>query len=327
MGKTLEKLRRTPPHATSPVTTGAVTLPEPSQVVAVTPASEDDLTFIEVGGKDKPIEASADVLAHTGASARGVTAALAPVIKHGYATAAFATGPTLRLLAAVPPPAIEAPRGRVASWLVTHHDPNHPVSRQYFELLRGVRQTVRMKPDAHSLLFIASEHNIGATSALLNLAITAAREETSAIAQPGQPHGVLVVDGHFAEPGVARQLELPETPGLGEVLSGKLNWQQAVRPTVIPSLNVLPAGMLAAVDPTTSALAQTFQLLASQFEMIFVDGPCCREIDLALKFCVACDCIFPVVPNDTADKVLTHDLIQRFAVTGCHVAGAILTQN
>jgi Mrp family chromosome partitioning ATPase len=327
MGKTLEKLRRTPPHATSPITAGAVTTSDPSQVVAVTPASEDDLTFIEVGGKDKPIEASADVMAHAAATARAPISARVPALKQGYTTTALATSPTLRLLAAVPPPALEASKGRVASWLIAHHDPNHPVSRQYFELLRGVRQTVRMKAEPHSLLFVASEHNIGATSALLNLAITAAREEASAIAQPGQPHGVLVVDGHFADPGVARQLELPETPGLGEVVSGKLNWHQAVRPTVIPSLNVLPAGMMAVVDPTTSALAQTLQQLASQFEMVFVDGPCCREIDLALKFCVACDCMFPVVPHDAADDVLTHELIQRFAATGCHVAGAILTQN
>jgi Mrp family chromosome partitioning ATPase len=209
--------------------------------------------------------------------------------------------------------------GQIAPWLIAHHDPAHPISRQYYELLRGVRQTARARRDARALLFVSSEHGIGATSALLNLAITAAREGKGE---------VLIVDGHFADPGVADQLELPSTPGLSDVLTGEIAWQEAVQSTPIKSLQVLAAGRrIAALQVTAPALTQTFKQVSARFATVFVDGPCCDEIELALRFCVACDCIFAVVPHDRADSVLTADLVERFAATGCHVSGAIVTQN
>jgi Mrp family chromosome partitioning ATPase len=332
MGKILNQLRRTQ----SKITVAApIDHREDCEVVAVTPVNEDSRPFIEVGGKDKPAQASADVLAFGPLPTRSTLLNNdKPLLNNDKRTHSsaytFATSATLRLLAAASTQSRQVgsmpqePAGQPAAWLIAHHQPDHAISQQYRELIRGVRQTMRARQNAHTLLFVPNDHNIGATSALLNLAITAACENANA----GKSADVLVVDGHFAAPGVAAQFGMSNIPGFADVVAGRQTWKETVRTTPIASLHLIGAGRTENLrEPSAAALADIFQQLSSRYSTIFVDGPCCLEIDLALKFCVACDCVFPVVPRESADQFLSHDMIQRFAATGCHVAGAIVTQN
>ncbi len=341
MGKILDTLCRVQPKTIKPVRHVPLVKPEPAVVVA--PGTvEDVLPFIEVGGKDRPAEASADVLAFgplptpkpagESASLRDrapvpavpttptLRAVVPPALGAGLPSSpnySFTTGPTLRLLAASVDQPVQK-EGSVAAWLIAHHDPYHPVSRQYQDLLRGVRQSVRGKK-VHTLLFVPRERNIGATSALLNLAITAAREKTGE---------VLVVDGNLNDPGIARQLELSYEPGLADVLAGQLNIDKAIRPTRVASLHVLTTGNSElTIEPAAASLATIFRDLSSRFSTIFVDGPCFDESEMVKKFCVACDCVFPVVSKNRADEMLTPEMVKCLAATSCQVAGAILTQN
>jgi Mrp family chromosome partitioning ATPase len=57
--------------------------------------------------------------------------------------------------------------------------------------------------------------------------------------------GVLLVDADFRRPRLAAEFGVEARAGLGEVLSGEASWSDAVRPTAVPRLHLLPGGPLA----------------------------------------------------------------------------------
>jgi Mrp family chromosome partitioning ATPase len=57
--------------------------------------------------------------------------------------------------------------------------------------------------------------------------------------------GVLLVDADFRRPRLAAEFGVQARAGLGEVLSGEASWSDAVRPTAVPQLHLLPGGPVA----------------------------------------------------------------------------------
>src|SRR5947208_3384025 len=117
MGKILDRLRRTPSKI---IAAGAPAIQPEDEVVAVAPVNEDSLPFIEVGGKDKPAQASADVLAFGPLPTKSTL--LNDEKRSRPSAFAVATGATLRLLAAASTHPKQAagiaqePMGQPAAW-------------------------------------------------------------------------------------------------------------------------------------------------------------------------------------------------------------------
>jgi Mrp family chromosome partitioning ATPase len=321
MGKILDTLKRTDPASRKPRETVAPIRAEQVPQPAPAPAQADEtVPFIEVGGKGIPAEASAEVLAFGPLPAtRMFSLAPVPAKSQGQPLPnKHISGVSLRTVAdqhaarsnETPP---------VSEWLIAFHDPQHQVSRQYRELLQGVREAAGRR-SAFALLFVPLARSIGATTALLNVAITAARD------RKGE---VLVVDGNFAGSGIARHLGMADAPGLKDVLTGRIRWEQVIRPGCVESLFVLPAGKAdtsQANQVSTNALAETMRDMGHRFSLILIDGPVWGDDAQVLKFCMGCDSVFAVVPRHKADDWLTSDLVRRLGAAGCRVAGAILTQ-
>jgi Mrp family chromosome partitioning ATPase len=57
--------------------------------------------------------------------------------------------------------------------------------------------------------------------------------------------GVLLVDADFRRPRLAAEFGVEARAGLGEVLSGEASWSDAVRPTAVPRLHLLPGSPVA----------------------------------------------------------------------------------
>src|SRR5437588_769138 len=83
----------------------------------------------------------------------------------------------------------------------------HPAGKLYRDLLAAVLGAAPARP-AVALLFTAATAGAGATTVVLNLAVTAAR----------QGRRVVVVDVNVRRPAVAARLALCDRPGLAEVL-------------------------------------------------------------------------------------------------------------
>jgi Mrp family chromosome partitioning ATPase len=148
--------------------------------------------------------------------------------------------------------------------LVTLHLPDHPVSGEYRTLRDEIRAQLD-EPGPKVLHFTAAAGEAGTTTVLVNLAITLARE--------GGPR-VLVVDANTNRPAAAAKLALKSAPGLAEVLALQVPLPWAVQSSVVPNLQVLPAGH--PTEDTAKLLGDELPRLAAQlrqwYDWVLIDG-------------------------------------------------------
>src|SRR5262249_20820031 len=120
------------------------------------------------------------------------------------------------------PGAAEPARSLLSPALVAYHAPRQPASAQYADLLAALVEGARGKAgNSQVLLFITPRAEVGCTTTLLNVAITAARQDRRTV----------VVDANLRRPGVAACLGMEPAPGLTDVLAGDCALAAATRPT------------------------------------------------------------------------------------------------
>ena len=80
---------------------------------------------------------------------------------------------------------------------------------------------------------------------------------------------VLVVDANTRNPELARRLEVATTWRLTDVLAGATHWMNAVRPTALPRMSLLPGGTdtAAAAGRRRSAAAGLLRELAGHYDL------------------------------------------------------------
>lgn len=88
---------------------------------------------------------------------------------------------------------------------------------------------------------------------------------------------VLVVDGDFRRSSLAQMLNQADGPGLAEVLSGEVSYNEVLRDTPVANLKFIPAGSTnkrpAAELLTAAGAKPTFKRMQNDFHYTFVDTP------------------------------------------------------
>ncbi len=270
-----------------------------------TPASNRDgavveaateIPFIEVGNGH--MEASADVL--------NAVAQRAP---NGHPEPGGAVRLALHQPVAETPAicfrGVAAPAG-LASELIVHHQPEHPVSEQYRALVPHICQ----EGEPPQVLLLC-----GATTVVLNLAIAVAR----------QGRRVVVVETELQHPVVAAHLGLPSNPGLFEVLLGSTDLTRAVQKTAVPNLYALPAGECGsrcgwAVRSFRSVLKQ----LRNRFNFVVVAAPAWTGGNSHTAIANACDGVLLVLTHDEASTEATDKLLKELPRRGVRLRGCIV---
>jgi Mrp family chromosome partitioning ATPase len=317
MGKLLETLK---PHER-----GSVPAPASPSVAAELPAEAvEEVPFIEVGGRRGPVEGSPAVLASMVAPplkavGRG-RAESGPRFQQTAATAPDASGLTVAFRplvadARVLPP----PQTRFAPELVVFHRPETPAARQYQALANTLTGQL---PAGHSavLFFVAATRGVGATTVLLNLAITFARHGR---------HRVAVVDADLWGASVAGRFGLHPGPGLREVLHGTVMLHQALQETGEPNLLALTVGeggMTPSPGRLTVGVAGVARQLREQFDLILLDAPCVQERPEIIALATASDAVYVVVPQSAAETGQTAALVRSLTSQGSPLRGQILTE-
>jgi Mrp family chromosome partitioning ATPase len=85
--------------------------------------------------------------------------------------------------------------------------------------------------------------------------------------------GVLLVDADFRHPHLAGQFGVDAAVCLSDVLEGKANWSDAVRPTATPRLHLLPGGPIAAEKDRSAGqldLGRLLRELVRQYALVLV---------------------------------------------------------
>jgi Mrp family chromosome partitioning ATPase len=316
MGKFLETLksleRPSMPAPASP----------PDPVEPAEPA--DAVEFIEVGGRRGPVEGSPAVLASMVAPplkvAVGGRAESGPRFQHAAATAPDASGLTVAFRPLVAPARVLAPpQARFAPELVAFHRPETPAARQY-QALASTLAGQLPGGQAAVLFFVSVTRGVGATTVLLNLALTFARHGRQRVA---------VVDADLWGGSVAVRLGLGAGPGLREVLHGTIMLHQALQETGEPNLLALTAGEGATV-PLAGRLAvgvaAVARQLREQFDLILLDAPPVQERPEISELATASDAVYVVVPQSAAETAQTAALVRSLAYQGSPLRGQILTE-
>ena len=289
MGKFLESLKQA--ASRRPTEDGKVSpTAAPEAAFEEEELAEEEIPFIEVG-PHKSMDASASVLA-----AR--PAAPTPV----------AARPTL----------IDAAQRRspFAPEIIVHHQPDHPVSGQYRELLALLTPSAGDK-GTPALLLAPALAGADAPAVLLNLAVAAAR-------QGGRR--VVVLDADSRQPVVGERLGLSARPGLSDVLAGGVTLEQALQPTGQANLTVLTAGATAPTGPrlVVETPASVLRQLRQRCDLIFVLGPTWDGRPEGSALAAACDVVYLVLPEQEAGSPRLDELLQTIPRHGARIGGCIL---
>jgi Mrp family chromosome partitioning ATPase len=304
MGKTLDALKR---GTLVPVKTPTVR-PAPAEPAA---APEEEIPFIEVGGPRSAIEASRDVMACPAPAARlPQSPAQAQPHEPGQWTIQFR--PLSR-----PEESLTAPPRQPVAELIAFHQPDHAIAAQYRTLLSGL---LAQLPAGWGqvLLFTAPAPWAGTTTVLLNLAVTAARQEGRKVA---------VVDANLRRPALSDRLGVGPTPGLRDVLAGNVPLRQALQQTGQPGLWALPAGKtnLGDVRLPLDWLLPTLRQLRSHFDLVFVDAPSWNEGSEVSALAATCDAVYMVLHQGQANPANQANPLPLLRQPPTNLQGCILT--
>lgn len=318
MARTLQALRRDG----EPSRFKIVKVAAPPVVSAETPV-EEEIPYIEVGGKDTPMEASPSVLACTPRPAPKLQlhrpeAVEAPAAEEPKAPPVIEAATTIitfkPLTGEIEPlaPATERP----APELLAFHQPEHAVSQQYGQVAKAIDQQL---PAGKSrvLLFTAAA---GADTAdvVLNLAIVQARQ---------RPSRQVVVDAQLREARTTARLGLTGRAGLRDVLAGFCSLERALVDTGIESLVALTAGRENPLPCLVAgeAMLSVLRHLKSRFDCVMIDAPAWDGRPDVTALGSACDAIYVVVSKAEADCETTRNLLQLIPLQGGRLKGCVLT--
>ena len=293
------------------------------------PALEDhdDVPFIEVGGPREP-------------TLRLVPAPLASPVKSGEEIGMKGMGPIglIGPIASLPSPPPQSQdivkkepptlftirfqpvraaslggRSPVAE-LIAYHQPDHAISGQYRSLAAEIARQLP-GPMPRVLLFTGAAGGAGTTTVVLNLAMTLARQDAK----------VTIADAHLARPALAARLGLPDGPGWGEVLAGKMPPAWCLQETAHPNLFVLPAGT-AGQPPDGADWGAVVELLRGRSDCVLIDAGPWGAGTTAADLAANCDAVYLVMSHDAAATPATAELQEEVMSQSGRLRGCVLTQ-
>jgi Mrp family chromosome partitioning ATPase len=302
---------------------------QPCQTDPEVEESGEEVAFIEVGGRNTPVEGSPSVLTS------GNSLGSRPLIIEKDQTESQAR----RVLAGDRVPAAETritgvvfapfPAGvsslrpiseRFAPGLVALHKPNDPLSEQYRCVVKCLG-TQLPAGQSQVLLFTGSSPRLDTTTVLLNLAIIRVVQSEARI---------VVVDANLYRSAVADRLGLPQSPGLCEVLGGSVSLQRAIQETGQANLKALTTGKVSdGIDGllASEAMRAVLRHLRGRYDWVLVDAPCWTGRPEVVALGASCDTVYLVLPKEEATSPESERLRELIPLQGGRLRGSILVQH
>jgi succinoglycan biosynthesis transport protein ExoP len=154
---------------------------------------------------------------------------------------------------------------------------------------------------------------------------TAASQLAASLARSGRR--TLLIDADIRNPGAHRVFNLPQEPGLCELLRGEAQREAVIHPTRTPNLSLLPAGRcdLRSVQAlSTSYLGTTIAALCVEFDYVVIDsGPVLKIAD-PLMVGQHVDAAIVSVLRDVSKLPKVYEACERLRSVGITVLGAVV---
>lgn len=171
--------------------------------------------------------------------------------------------------------------------------------------------------DLKTLLVTSAVEDEGKTTLAANLAV--------AFAQQG--HRVLLVDGDMRRAALHRVFGAPRSPGLSDVLAGAAEEADAVRPTRVANLWLMPAGPSSGNPAETLGgpqLPALLDRLGEQYDLVVLDSPPVLAVADAAIIAAIADGVLMVVRAGRAQREAITTARDQLADVGAQVIGAVL---
>jgi polysaccharide biosynthesis transport protein len=202
--------------------------------------------------------------------------------------------------------------------LVPHDDPTSALGEAY----RSVRTALQFSTSSGAprrLVVTSSSKNEGKSTTALALAIN--------FAQMGKP--VVIIDADLRNPVLHKLLNIDNSRGLSNYLSGNMGAMQAIHTTIVPNLFVMTTGPLPP-NPVELLSGMKMLTLLSQceehFAHVIVDGPPVLGIADAIVLCNQVDNSVFVIESAKTRKGHAKAALKRLYQAGVNPLGVILTK-
>jgi Mrp family chromosome partitioning ATPase len=142
------------------------------------------------------------------------------------------------------------------------------------------------------------------------------------------PQRVALVDLNFARPSVHQTLELEQSPGISEILTGKLSLSDAVQFTSLTQFAALPVGTTSLLGGrlNPAIMAELVDDVSAAFDLVIFDLPSCDMASGTLGMAGLLDGVCLVVEAERirAEVALrTKELLTR---NGANLVGAVMNK-
>jgi capsular exopolysaccharide synthesis family protein len=189
-----------------------------------------------------------------------------------------------------------SPGQRKATRPVIVQDPRSPVA-EAFRTLRTNLLAVSERPPVQSLLVTSASSGEGKTTTAATIA--------AAVAQLGRD--VVLISADLRFPRVHTLLGLSNDRGLGQVLTGQLDLEEALCESTIPRLRVLPSGPIDEVEEPVGLIQSETMLdviaRCSESALLIIDGPPIMSVADSLVLATMVDAVLFVADAETGQRV------------------------
>lgn len=209
-------------------------------------------------------------------------------------------------------------RGDVA--LLRPNDDRH----LYAEAFRNVRSSILFKnwqgKPPKTILVTSAVPNEGKTTLTSNLAVTMATSGAR----------VLLADCDLRRGGVSELFKLPGSPGLSDVLRGKLHWRDAVQETGVRGLDLLARGEV--FDQTSEMLLsktadEMLKEMSDEYDYVIFDSAPVLVADDTASFAPKLDTVIFVVRLSSTMARLSGKALDLLYDRQVNVGGVILNRS
>ena len=138
----------------------------------------------------------------------------------------------------------------------------------------------------------------------------------------------LLIDSDLRNPAAHTQFNMQLAPGFAEALRGEIDPDDAIKPTSVANLSLLPAGQCdpAAIQALVQDEVQTlFFHLKEEYEFVILDTSPVLPVADALVIGQYADAVLFSVLRDVSKLPLVYEAQQRLAALGIRMLGAVVS--